>query len=422
MSTKRLYCLFLILLGLPVLARADYLLIPMDLAQNNHLKAYGVAFWTLEREVPVEWLLNYRAGSFLVNYHDLIAREAQIRGVTAQRISAADAASIYAEIDAGNMDVVLLEKAPRIAVYTPPDTPPWDDAVTLVLEYAEIDYEPLFNQEVLRGDLSQYDWLHLHHEDFTGQFGKFYASFSQQPWYREHVAFYEAEAARLGYDKVSEMKKAVAQEIRAYVERGGFLFAMCSATETLDIALAAGDVDIVHQLFDGDPADPQAQEKLDFSRSMAFENFTLETNPLVYSYSDIDTTPQRMTDIRSPEAHAFTLFEFSAKHDPVPTMLTQNHINIVNGFMGQTTGFNRHVIKDAVVILGEVEGGDEVKYIHGQVGQGTFTFYGGHDPEDFMHMVGDPPTNLALYPNSPGYRLILNNILFPAAEKQERKT
>ncbi len=406
----------------PTRAVAARLLVPMDRSQRNHLKAYGLAFWALQRGVPVEWLLNYRAGSFLLEYQESVAREAQLRGVSVQSLSEADAASVYAEIDASNMDVVRLEKAPKIAVYTPPNSQPWDDAVTLALEYAQVDYDKLWDEEVLRGKLAEYDWLHLHHEDFTGQYGKFYASYGHEPWYLEQQRLFEAEARRLGFRKVSELKKAVAAAIRDYVERGGFLFAMCSATDTFDIALAAGAVDICHEVFDGDPADPYAQAKLDFSRTVAFEGFTLETNPLVYEFSDIDTTPTDVRRIRTAEADYFTLFEFSAKYDPVPTMLTQCHVNIVNGFLGQTTGFRKRVIKESVVILAEVEGADEAKYIHGQVGKGTFTFLGGHDPEDYQHMVHDPPTNLALFPNSPGYRLILNNILFPAARKKELKT
>ena len=420
----RFRCLSLLLVVVVFIphARAERLLVQMDLAQRDHLKAYGLAFWTLERRVPVEWLLNYRGGSFLMDYHDLIAQEAQIRGVSAIRVSEAQAASIYAEIDAGNMEVVRLEKAPRMAVYTPPNSQPWDDAVTLALEYAQIDYDKLWDEEVLAGKLADYDWLHLHHEDFTGQYGKFYGSFGRELWYREQQRFYESEAQRLGFAKVSEQKKAVTRAIAQYVEKGGFLFAMCSATDTFDITLAAAGADICHEVFDGDPADPAAQQKLDFTRTVAFENFTLERNPLVYEFSDIDTTPRDARQIRTAEAEYFTLFEFSAKYDPVPTMLTQCHTNIVDGFLGQTTAYHRRLIKDSVVIMGEVEGSDEVKYIHGQSGKGTFTFYGGHDPEDHKHLVHDPPTNLALHPNSPGYRLILNNILFPAAKKKERKT
>ena len=419
-----LRCWWLLLFSLFALGRAEaeHLLIPMDLNQRDHLKAYGLAFWTLERGVQVEWLLNYRNGSFLIDSHDLIATEAQIRGVIFTRISAAEVATIYAEIDAANMDVVKLEKAPRIAVYTPPNSQPWDDAVTLALEYAEVDYDKIWDTEVIQGKLSEYDWLHLHHEDFTGQYGKFYNQFHREFWYQEQQQLYEAQARSLGFHKVSVEKGAVAQAIYDYVHRGGFLFAMCSATDTFEIALAAHGIDIAHEVFDGDPADPQAQTKLDFNRTMAFKNFTLEKNPLVYEFSDIDTTPKDVRQVRTAEAEYFTLFEFSAKYDPVPTMLTQCHTSIVDGFLGQTTGFTRQLIKDSVVILADVENTDEVKYIHGQVGKGTFTFYGGHDPEDHRHHVHDPPTQLVLHPNSPGYRLILNNILFPAAKKKQRKT
>ncbi|MBU09805.1 MAG: asparagine synthetase B [Gemmatimonadetes bacterium] len=410
------------MVGLVAPVSAERLLIPMDLQQTNHLKAYGLAFWILEHEVTVEWLLNYRGGAFSVDAIDLIAREAQLRGVSYQRIDEANMASVYAEIDAANMDVVRLEKSPRIAVYTPPNSQPWDDAVTMALEYASIDYEKLWDEDVLSGKLSEYDWIHLHHEDFTGQYGKFYASFRNDAWYRDQQRLYEADAARLGFTKVWQMKHAVAQQIYDYVAGGGFLFAMCSATDTFDIALAAGDVDIVATPFDGDPPAHGAQQMLDYSRTVAFEGFRLETHPMVYEHSDVDTTPRDVRRIRSAEAEYFTLFEFSAKHDPVPTMLTQCHTNVVNGFLGQTTAFKRHLIKDAVVRLAEEEDTDAVKYIHGQVGRGTFTFYGGHDPEDHKHHVGDPATQLSLFPNSPGYRLILNNVLFPAAKKKPRKT
>ena len=403
-------------------AGADRLLVPMDLQQRNHLKAYGLAFWILERDIDVDWLLNYRGGSFAVQAHDLIAQEARIRGVSFEIVSEPDIARIWAQIDAANMDVVRLEKAPKIAVYTPPNAQPWDDAVTMALEYAGIDYEKLWDEDVLDGRLDDYDWLHLHHEDFTGQYGKFYSSFRNEMWYREQQRLYEAQAKRLGFSKVADQKKAVARVIYEYVASGGFLFAMCSATDTFDIALAAGGVDITPAVFDGDPIDSGAQSRLDFSRTLAFENFTIETNPLVYEHSDIDTTPKDQRLIRSAEAEYFTLFEFSARHDPVPTMLTQCHTSVVNGFLGQTTGFHRSLIKDHIVVLAEVEGTDQVKYIHGQVGMGTVTFYGGHDPEDHKHHVGDPPTQLDLHRSSPGYRLILNNVLFPAAKKQERKT
>jgi hypothetical protein len=329
---------------------------------------------------------------------------------------------VYAEIEAGNMDVILLEKAPKIAVYTPPNKQVWDDAVTLALAYAEIPYETLWDEEVLRGDLEQYDWLHLHHEDFTGQYGKFYANFRNAPWYIEEVMKNEAMARVLGFAKVSDLKKAVAKMIKEYVLKGGFLFAMCSATDTIDLALAAEHTDIVPAVFDGDPPDPNCQSQLDYSQTLAFENFIVELNPLVYEHSDIDYPPSNAPRVRSAEADYFTLFEFSAKYDPVPTMLTQDHVSVVQGFMGQTTGYKRSVIKKPVTILAEVEGTEEVKYIHGNEGRGTFTFYGGHDPEDYQHFVYDPPTQLSLHKNSPGYRLILNNILFPAAKKQKRKT
>ena len=415
------WCLALLVLGrLPV--GADRLLVYMDLQQRDHLKAYGLAFWSLKQGVVVEWLLNYRGGSFLMEARPEFVQEAQIRGVSAEQISEAQAAAIYAEIDQGNMDVERLEKAPRVAVYTPPGAKPWDDAVTMALDYAQIEYDKIWDPEVLGGKLNDYDWLHLHHEDFTGQYGKFYSSFGQEKWYQDQQREYEAQARRLGFAKVSDEKKAVARTICEYVRQGGFLFAMCSATDSFDIALAAGDVDIVPEIFDGDPADPQAQQKLDFNRCAVFENFTLEMNPLVYEFSDIDTSPKDGSQVHSAEADYFTLFEFSAKYDPVPTMLTQCHTNVINGFLGQTTGFHKRVIKKSVTIMGQVEGGDEVKYIHTQVGKGTVTFYGGHDQEDHQHHVGDPPTQLALFPNSPGYRLILNNVLFPAAKKKERKT
>ncbi|MCH9008964.1 asparagine synthetase B [candidate division KSB1 bacterium] len=403
-------------------AFAQKILIPMDLKQTDHLKAYGVAYWALERTMNVEWLLNYRGGSFMLEYYPAVERELRLRGVAFQNIGAGDAARVYAEIEQGNMDVILLEKAPKIAIYTPPNKQVWDDAVTLALMYAEIPYETLWDEDVLHGDLSKYDWLHLHHEDFTGQYGKFYANFRNAPWYIEEVMKNETVAKKSGFSKVSEEKKAVARTIRAYVAKGGFLFAMCSATDTFDIALAAEGVDIVAAIFDGDPPDPDAGSRLDYSQTLAFENFTPEQNPLVYEHSDIDYPPSNMPRVRSAEADYFTLFEFSAKYDPVPTMLTQNHVSVVHGYMGQTTAFKRSLIKKSVTILGEVEGTEEVKYIHGNFGRGTFSFYGGHDPEDYQHFVYDPPTQLSLHKNSPGYRLILNNILFPAAKKKKRKT
>ncbi|HEY6953237.1 MAG TPA: asparagine synthetase B [Bacteroidota bacterium] len=417
--------LFGLLLLIPALLCSQAkLLIPMDLKQTDHLKSYGIAFWILQRHGEVDWLLNYRGGSFMCDYSALLASECRIRGVLFESVSAPDAASIYAEVQRNdnNEDVVRLEKMPKIAVYVPPNFKPWDDAVTLALEYAEIPYTKIWDDEVLSGKLSEFDWLHLHHEDFTGQYGKFYANYRNAQWYIEQQLLYEKEARKLGYRKVSDEKKAVARAIKDYIGNGGFMFAMCSATDSYDIALAAENVDICDVMYDGDPADPHAQEKLDFSKTLAFQNFKLETNPLRYEYSDIDIPPSDPPPIRDPSTDYFTLFQFSAKYDPVPTMLTQDHVSIVKGFMGQTTAFKKSLIKPTVTILAERQGTEEVKYIHGNFGRGTFTFYGGHDPEDYQHNVGDPPTDLALHKNSPGYRLILNNVLFPAAKKKQQKT
>lgn len=400
------------------------LLIRMDLKQTDHLKSYGLAFWVLEKGGEVDWLLNYQGGSFLVDYSEVLARECRIRGVSFEPVNASQAAAIYAEVqrDDNNMDVIRLEKAPKIAVYVPPNFKPWDDAVTLALEYAEIPYTKVWDEEVLSGKLAEYDWLHLHHEDFTGQYGKFFANYRYAHWYIEQQLLYEKEAKRLGYRKVSEEKKAVARAIKDYIASGGFMFAMCSATDSYDISLAAENVDICDVMFDGDPPDPDAQEKLDFSKTLAFENFTLDMSPMRYEYSDIDIPPSDPPPLRDSNSDYFTLFEFSAKYDPVPTMLTQDHVSIVKGFMGQTTAFKKSLIKKSVVILAEREATEEVKYIHGNYGRGTFTWYAGHDPEDYQHAVGDPPTDLKLYKNSPGYRLILNNVLFPAAKKKQQKT
>jgi hypothetical protein len=397
-------------------------LIPMDFVQSDHLKAYGIAYWALARGVDVEWLLNYRSGSFLMPVFSGLEGECRIRGVKYEIISATDVNTIYAAIESENMERVLLEKAPKIAIYTPPNKQPWDDAVTMALVYAEIPYEKVYDEEVLQGKLSEYDWLHLHHEDFTGQYGKFYGAFRHAAWYQEEVLVNETMADKLGYPDVSELKKAVARTIKQYITEGGFLFAMCSATDALDIALAAEGDDIVDIPFDGDPPQADYQQKLDFSKTLAFENFQLYIDPNLYEFSDIDIPPSFAPRIRDPEVDYFNLFEFSAKYDPVPTMLTQNHVDVVKGFMGQTTMFNRKKIKPSVVIMGEMEGTDEIRYIHGNHGKGTFTFYGGHDPEDYTHAVGDPPTQLELHKNSPGYRLILNNILFPAAKKKKLKT
>ena len=413
-----------LLLGWAATAGQQKVLIYMDLQQTDHLKAYGIAYWALTKGLEVDWLLNYRGGSFMLDGLEPVAAECRIRGVAFSQLGGAEAAQIYAEIqrEDNNMDVVRLEKAPRVAVYVPPGFQPWDDAVTLALEYAEIKYDKLWDDEVVQGRLFEYDWLHLHHEDFTGQYGKFYASFASATWYVEQQVMLEKEAHKLGFAKVSELKKAVARIIKEYIANGGFMFAMCSATDTYDIALATENVDICDVMYDGDPPDPNAQGKLDFTKTLAFTDFTLEKNPLRYEYSDIDTPPSDMLGLQNPEGDYFTLFEFSAKFDPVPTMLTQTHVNVIKGFLGQTTNFKKGLVKKTVTILAEKEETDQVRYLHGNYGRGTFTFYGGHDPEDYQHAVGDPPTDLSLHRNSPGYRLILNNILFPAARKKQQKT
>ncbi|MDD2382045.1 MAG: hypothetical protein WCY58_12570 [Mariniphaga sp.] len=397
------------------------LLIPMDDTQRNHLKSYGIAYWVLQRDVEVKWLLNYRGGSFLMQHHGDIENECVIRGVAFETITDAQASAILNGIAQPevNQDAVSMNKAPKIAVYTPPNKLPWDDAVTMVLTYAEIEYDQIYDEEILNGELTNYDWLHLHHEDFTGQFGKFWRTYQHMPWYQQEVSINQELTEKLGFLKVSEMKSIITREIDHYVINGGFLFAMCAATDTYDIARAAHGVDICGPMFDGDPADPNPDEKLDFSRTFAFQNFTLEMNPSVYEFSNIDVTDTRNIP---RENDFFTLFEFSAKWDPVPTMLCQNHRNMIKGFMGQTTAFRKEVIKPHVLILGENKPAREARYIHGEKGKGFWTFYGGHDPEDYRHLVGDPPTDLNLYPNSPGYRLILNNVLFPAAKKKKRET
>lgn len=418
---KRTLLLALLLSGLVGRAAAQQLLIPMDAAQTNHLKAYGIIFNALKDGMTAQWLLNYRGGSFMIRETEALTRSALVKGVSVERISEAEAAGIVAEIEQPdvNMAVVPLEKAPRIAVYTPQQALPWDDAVTLALTYAEVPYDKVWDREVLAGDLSNYDWLHLHHEDFTGQYGKFWASYGGMPWYIKQVREMEEMARDLGFEKVSDLKAAVAQTLKEYIGGGGFLFSMCSGTDSFDIALAAQGVDIVGAPYDGDPHDPDLQKKLDYDATLAFEGFTVITDPSVYEYADIDVP---VSASESELLDFFTLFEFSAKYDPVPTMLTQNHVSSVKGFFGQTTAFQKDKVKDSVVILGEKPGKQEVKYLHGNYGRGTFTFYAGHDPEDYRHRVEDPPTDLDLHPNSPGYRLILNNILFPAAKKKEKKT
>lgn len=398
------------------------ILIPMDKSQSNHLKAYGIAFYALQNGIDVEWLLNYRGGSFYLDYRQSIEKECLLRGVSFKKISTSEYAGINSEIEMNNMSVVLLEKAPEIAVYTPPNKLPWDDAVTMVLTYAEIPYEKIYDREILKGDLNKYDWLHLHHEDFTGQYGKFYGNYRNAAWYIKEQQTQEALATEMGFSKVSKLKLAVALKIDTFVKSGGFLFAMCAATDSYEIALAAAQTDICHPVFDHDAIDPNYADKLNFSSDYAFTDYTLKTDPYIYEYSNIDVPPSYQGLSLDPSRDYFSLFEFSAKFDPVPCMLTQNHESLIKGFMGQTTSFNRDYIKKHVLIMGETKNTQRVKYIHGNVGKGTYTYYGGHDPEDYRHYVGDPPTNLDLHKNSPGYRLILNNVLFPAAKKKERKT
>ena len=390
-------------------------------SQRNHLKAYGIAYWILQNEIEVEWLLNYRGGSFLVTNYNSIQEECTIRGVTYELITDAKVNAIKTEISDPevNMEVVKLEKAPKIAVYTPQGKQPWDDAVTLVLTYAEIPYDEIYDKEVVENQLFKYEWLHLHHEDFTGQYGKFYRNYKNAPWYKKQQSGSEQRALSLGFEKVSHLKLQVSKNIKEFVAGGGFLFTMCSGTDSYDIALSAENTDICEHMFDGDKADPQAQSKLNYNNTLAFKNFKLKMNPLEYEFSDIDGT----TLHRIPETQdLFTLFEFSAKWDIVPTLLCQNHTNVIKGFMGQTTDFKTSLIKSDVLIMGESKALKTARYIHGEFGKGQWTFYGGHDPEDYRHFVNDPPTDLNLYPNSPGYRLILNNILFPAAKKKKQKT
>ncbi len=406
-------------------SQAAYVLIPMDLEQKDHLKAYGIAYWILKQDAEVHWLLNYRGGSFMIQDAKALESECTIRGVTFEVIADSKSNAILAEIanPEVNMEDVKLEKAPKIAVYSPKTKQPWDDAVTLVLKYAEIPYDVVYDEEIIQGKLPLYDWLHLHHEDFTGQYGKFWVNYRTAAWYQEAQQEQEKSAHALGFNKVSEMKLAVAKDIRDFVAGGGFLFAMCSAPDSYDIALAADGLDICESMFDGDGTTPNYNAKLDYSKTFAFTNFTLSTNPTEYAKSNIDTYGTRERKYGVTKANdLFTLFDFSAKWDVVPTMLCQNHEQVIKGFWGQTVGFDKAFIKPGVLILGENKAANEARYIHGDYGKGTFTFYSGHDPEDYQHRVEDPPTDLSLHPNSPGYRLILNNVLFPAAKKKKQKT
>jgi hypothetical protein len=420
MMIRRITLLFILIFSFQ--ASASYILIPMDAeGQKEHLKAYGITYWTLERQQKVKWLLNYRGGSFLLPDVEEIRKECTIRGVSYEVISDAKAEQILTEISSPsqNMEAVVLEKAPRIAVYSPKGNQPWDDAVTMVLTYAEIPYTVVYDEEVLQDQLLLYDWLHLHHEDFTGQYGKFYRAYRSAPWYIEEKRRAEMLATKLGYEKVSEAKRDVALKIRDYVIGGGFMFAMCSATDSFDIALAAEGVDICEPMFDGDPSEPGYQSKIDFNKTFAFKDFILERSPMVYEFSSIDMTQDRRI---IKETDYFSLMDYSAKWDPIPCMLVQNHTSLVKGFMGQTTSYRRSTVKSNVLVMGENKTNGEARYIHGIKGKGFFTFYGGHDPEDYQHRVGDAKTELALHPSSPGYRLILNNVLFPAAKKKKQKT
>ena len=415
------YFLLLAFSVLPFLVNAASIIIPMDEAQKDHLKSYGIAYWILKNEVEVDWLLNYRGGSFMMIYSKAIEDECNIRGVSYEVLPDVKANAIITEVGdpSANMDLVKLMKVPRMAVYSPKTKMPWDDAVTLVLKYAEIPFDVVYDEEVIGGDLPKYDWLHMHHEDFTGQYSKFYANFRNEGWYIADQRGQEAMAKKMGFKKVSKMKLAVAQKIRDFTSGGGFLFAMCSGTDTFDIALAAANTDICAPMFDGDAADPDAQDKLDYSQTFAFQNFSLDINPLTHQFSDIDVTQVRQVD---KTKDFFTLFDFSAKWDVVPSMLTQNHDKVIKGFLGLTTAYSKSKLKPGIVIMGEMQTGNEARYIHGEYGKGQWTFYSGHDPEDYQHAVSDPPTDLKLHPNSPGYRLILNNVLFPAAHKKKQKT
>lgn len=418
-SAKLIMMLVLAAMAMP--AAALKILIPMDEGQTNHLKAYGVCYAILKDGGSAEWLLNYRGGSFLTDFSAETATMCRLRNVKFEQIPDAASDNILSEISRNdvNMEQIKLEKAPKIAVYAPKSYQPWDDAVMLVLTYAEIDYTVIYDEEIINGELSKYDWLHVHHEDFTGQFGKFYAMYKNAPWYKNQVQEMTLMAQKLGFNKVSHLKLAVAKTIKEFVGNGGFMFAMCSATDSYDIALAAEGVDICQPMFDGDPIDPDCQSKLDFSKTFAFKDFTLELNPNIYEYSDIDATRSRSV---TQNDDVFTLFDFSAKWDPVPTMLCQNHAAVIDAFMGQTTAFKKELLKSSVLLLGENKTLNEARYIHGEYGKGTWTWYGGHDPEDYVHYVGDPPTDLDVHPNSPGFRLILNNVLFPAAKKKKMKT
>ncbi len=418
---KKFFFVF-ILLAITQFSFAAYILIPMDNTQKNHLKAYGITYWVLKKDIEASWLLNYRGGSFMFKYNELFEKELKIRGVSYQVIADVQSTAILQQVadPEANMDEVKLHKAPKIAVYSPKNKLPWDDAVTLVLTYAEIPYDIIYDDDVMNGSLPLYDWLHLHHEDFTGQYGKFWANYRNAEWYQNDVKSTEETARKYGFSKTSQLKLAVSKKIRDFVSGGGYLFSMCSAPDSYDVALASEHTDICDHMFDGDPIAPNAQSHLEYDNCFAFKDFTIVTNPMEYEISSIDATQTRGRP--GPDKDFFTLFDFSAKWDWVPAMLCQNHETVIKGFMGQTTAFRKQFVKSKVLIMGENKSLNEARYIHGDFGKGTWTFYGGHDPEDYEHLVGDPPTDLNLFPNSPGYRLILNNVLFPAAKKEKRKT
>ena len=418
MNKKNIIIIFILI---NILLANQKIIIPMDEVQSNHLKAYGVAYSHLKNGYKVEWLLNYRGGSFLLDISEQIIKNCNLKGVTYEQLNVEEISIIFATIEEYNMEIILLEKPPKIAVYSPPNKQPWDDAVTLALTYAEIKYDIIFDDEVMNNKINQYDWLHLHHEDFTGQYGKFYR-YRHQDWYKNMEKDFILNAKKYGFNTVHQFKKSIALKIKNYILNGGFLFAMCSATDSFDIALSFYSTDFVHQIYDNTPIDNNYMKKANYSNGIAFENYELYTDPTIYEYSNIDFPSSHKPTTRSAESDYFTLSSFSAKWDPVPSMLIQNHVSNVNGFMGQTTGYDKQFLKNHVIILGEDLYSDQVKYIHGKVGKGTFTFLGGHDPEDYRHFVGDPPTDLDLHRNSPGYRLILNNILFPAAKKKKKKT
>ena len=419
---SRLKLTLLLLFAFSTTAHAMQILIPMDESQKNHLKSYGIAFWLLKQKQEVQWLLNYNGGSFMFQYSQEAERECKVRGVSYETISDAAANAIITQIQdpAANLNAVKLLNAPKIAVYSPKTKQPWDDAVTLVLTYAEIPYDVIFDDEVLSGKILEYDWLHLHHEDFTGQYGKFYSSYASAPWYQAEVAESESMAAKHGFGSNRELKLAVVKKIRDFMLGGGFLFAMCSATDSYDIAMAAESTDICESMFDGTPADQNAQSKLNFDNCIAFKDFALNLDPYFYEFSNIDVDPR--TRAVSEENDLFTLFDYSAKWDLIPSILCQNHTKTIKGFMGQTTAYRSHLVRSDVLVMGENALLNEARYLHGEFGKGTWTFFGGHDPEDYQHFVGEAPTDLNLHPNSPGYRLILNNILFPSAQKSKQKT